>query len=46
VRKKDLLLCGYQQFIANVKPSADNFMLLMHDGHYCHVRDVEMIEMA
>jgi hypothetical protein len=36
----------FQHFIANVKPSADDPVLLVLDGHYSLTRNVEIIEMA
>jgi hypothetical protein len=33
-------------FIENVKPSPDNLVLLVLDGHYSHTRNVEIIGMS
>jgi hypothetical protein len=36
----------FQHFIVNVKPSPDDLVLLVLDGHYSHTKNVEIIEMA
>jgi hypothetical protein len=36
----------FQHFIENVKPSSDDPVLLVLDGHYSHTRNVEIIEIA
>jgi hypothetical protein len=42
----EIFTLWFQSFIANVKPSVDDPVLFVLDGHYSHTRNVKIIEMA
>ncbi len=44
--QNDVFVKWFRHFVTHTNPTAENPILLLLDGHYCHTRNVEFLELA